>query len=151
MKSKILLLPIILLSISFLFTPVQATKPEVIVTKERFTDWIDSYRLETLVHTVTVIKSYDVADETILVSISTTQNQHLYDSEGNLVAVAKIHQSYVGTMKAGQMWTGKMVIDWTINLMEDITLPLPPDLKGHSVVWFEEGIVVKEIGFGQLF
>lgn len=153
MKSKILLFPLILLGIFLLSTPVQAKKPQVVVTKERTTEWIDSlYYIEMLTHSVMVVKSYDMIEETARVSISTTMHERLYDNEGNLVAIAKIQMHYVGTMKEeGQIWTGKTVIDWIINLMEDVALPVPPDLKGHWVIWYEEGNPVKEIGFGEPF
>lgn len=154
MKSKILLLPVILLSISLLSTPVQAKKPEVIIVKERTAYWTNSYYFEMLTHSVMVGKSYDMTEDTALVSVSTTIHEHLYDNEGNLVAIAKIQMHYAGTIKGGtgEMWTGKMVIDWIINLMEDLEgIEMPPDLKGHWVIWYEEGISVKEKGFGEPF
>ena len=153
MKTKKFFLPLILLCISLLAMPVQGAKPNVEVSRETMELHVDPYDLVMNIQTVVVEKSYDENEDTYFVSFSQITQGYLYDADGKPVARTTQRVSYTGTRKGstlGQFWTGQLVHGWVTNLFEEVPLIDMPDLKGHWVMWFENGDVIREIGSGEL-
>ena len=101
-----------------------------------------------------IVKDYD--GEYYDVTTHMIQKLLIYDSEGgNLQAVVSINLNYVGTVTdiegnddpTENMWTGVMTATLIVNWFVSET---PPMEDSHWVVWYEEGNVVKSIGFGEM-
>lgn len=162
MKSKILLLPLILLYISLLSTPVQATRPEKLVDTQVFEGPFDGGWCKAVVHGTMIVKGTTSNGELTLYNVKVTMLQKfiLYASEGGeIVAVVKVQLQYVGTVTTLEggpdpteaFYTGKMVADVVINEIKEGWLPPEKPDNSHWVVWYEEGASVREIGFGEPF
>ena len=137
---------------------VQAAQP---MEKMVFTDHRDDYfgdlYAKGINHVTIIIKDeLEGAYEAVYNGLQQFRLYEVIDSElGNLVAILKIQMKYVGTLELEEPegfipLTGKMILTWVLNIFGDITLP---DIEphGHWVIWYENGDIVKEKGFGEPF
>ena len=162
MKGKFLLSGIVLLLCLSMITVAEAKQPLEIMREtghvdEPFGEPTPEFYAKGVLHSILVVKSYNEGEEVFDVVGSSVQALRLYELlgsnpeyyPGEFLANLNIKMSYAGTVKPdfNVYWTGKLVLHWVINT--DIELPEGLDVRGHWVIWYEEGDVKKEIGFGE--
>ena len=103
-----------------------------------------------------ILKAFDESTGLYTVSSHMIQKLLIYDQQGGeLQAVVSINLNYVGTVTdlegddgpTENLYTGKMVVTMIVNWFAEGEAPME---DSHWVVWYEEGAVVKEIGFGEM-
>lgn len=137
------------LVLSFFVSVAEATKPykEVVTEKIEGPGIIQGYYVKEVVHGTFIAKP--IEEGLAKVAINLVQKFHIYEltdtnEAGDFLCTAKITYEYTGTVVTDNgltVWTGTEVLSWVINA--DIEIP-EGTYKGHWVIIYEEGVVVKE-------
>jgi len=111
-------------------------------------------------HQTIILKDVNSADGVVNGVIVSTMEVRLYElnevdggfEPGNLLFILKTTRIYEGTLvpgvPGGGMVNGKAIMDWVINPVGDIPFPPGMDLRGHWLMFYEDGVEVRKIGFG---
>ncbi|MFX1537338.1 MAG: hypothetical protein ACFFDI_24280 [Promethearchaeota archaeon] len=130
---------------------VKAAKPiERMIETTHFegTDIIIPLYVRGVSHVTLVVKNVQ-DDEFLDVTMTIFEHYLIYEYKGGeLLSVLRSSMSYQGTIKGDMLpFTGKLVMSWVFtHNIADVQDP-----HGHWVIWYENGLIIRSIGYGQYF
>ncbi len=155
MKSKLLLLPLILLSLSLIALPAQAVKPELIAVTTTIEELQLPHPEEPGEVLATMLTHANIVfnGEYAFAHLTAHFLQRIVDEEGNLLAIFNQQVTYSGIVDSDMsFYTGTATLKWQVHIFEGgewVAESVPMvDLKGAWSFRFLEGFMEHENGFG---